>query len=419
MREEPILKLSENTRLRQILEAKPPVFIHGVFYLCSALLLCTLLWSALSKIDLIVKAPGRIRTEELPLRVTHSLSSNTLAGRISKVHVRKGDSVQKGDLLLEFDQSHLEAEVRRLQLYLEDKKEESIKIRDLITNSASLYESERAKANSELERITEELRREGETLSGDMRLLETELEVAAQNEHRQRALNEKGVSSKLDYDQALVALARAIANKSKALLGVDESRLQTANLEIENVKRRHLMQAGELALRLANVSEQIRTSSSQLQIAELDLAQCRIVAEIDGVITEGEVQEGDRIPPGEMIFVISGGDDLILEVMVSTQDIGKMQTELPARVKMDAFDYQKYGTLDGRVFEISPDSTMDEKSQSLFYVVKINLQSTEILRGPKPEKIKLGMSGIAEIITDEDTILALAFRELFRKVSLH
>jgi multidrug efflux pump subunit AcrA (membrane-fusion protein) len=93
-----------------------------------------------------------------------------------------------------------------------------------------------------------------------------------------------------------------------------------------------------------------------------------------------------------------------------------LEPGMTARIKLDAYDYQKYGTLTGKITSISPDSQM--KEQQVFYVVKIAIEGREVghdrLRGP----IKFGMTGQVEIVTGNETMFSVLMKKIQRSVSL-
>ncbi len=91
---------------------------------------------------------------------------------------------------------------------------------------------------------------------------------------------------------------------------------------------------------------------------------------------------------------------------------------MPVRIKLDAYDYQKYGTLDGTVSFISPDSGMREGQRTAIYLVRIDLEGDEVGRGDLRGRVKLGMAGQAEIVTDQESLLALLLKKIRQTISL-
>ena len=69
---------------------------------------------------------------------------------------------------------------------------------------------------------------------------------------------------------------------------------------------------------------------------------------------------------------------------------------MPVTIKLDTYNFQKYGTLDGVVKVVSPNSIQDEKLGSVFETF-IDLKNTELMVEGKTERVKIGMSTTNEI----------------------
>lgn len=107
--------------------------------------------------------------------------------------------------------------------------------------------------------------------------------------------------------------------------------------------------------------------------------------------------EGGVVQPAEKILSIVPKDaKLQVKAMVFNQDIGFVKTSMPVTIKLDTYNFQKYGTLEGVVKVVSPNSIQDEKLGSVFETY-IDLKSTELMVEGKKEKIKIGMSTTNEI----------------------
>src|SRR6202041_1928910 len=95
---------------------------------------------------------------------------------------------------------------------------------------------------------------------------------------------------------------------------------------------------------------------SELANLELEQQQAVLIAPVDGVVTEGDVKVGDLIGPGQRVLEIAEQKGFRFEVLVPSNEVGNLRLGMPVRIKLDAFDFQKYGTLTGTVSYISPDS---------------------------------------------------------------
>src|SRR5262249_53909992 len=101
-------------------------------------------------------------------------------------------------------------------------------------------------------------------------------------------------------------------------------------------------------------------------------------------------------------------------------------------IKLDAYDYQKYGVLAGTVTYLSPDSRVADKldagteSESRVkartapagFIVRVELHADEVGRGELRGRVKLGLSGTAEIVTGRESVLAILVKRIRKSISL-
>ena len=87
-------------------------------------------------------------------------------------------------------------------------------------------------------------------------------------------------------------------------------------------------------------------------------------------------------------------------------------------MKLDAYDYQRYGTVAGTVTFIAPDSDVLAGQGRATYLVRIELAGEELGRGDFRGQIKLGMAGQADIVTGQESVLALLVKKLRQTISL-
>src|SRR5206468_1238203 len=99
-------------------------------------------------------------------------------------------------------------------------------------------------------------------------------------------------------------------------------------------------------------------------------------------------------------------------------EVGRLKVGMPVRVKLDAFDYQRYGTAAGTVVFIAPDSSVPEGQRTAAYLVRIELDGDEVGRGEQHGHVKLGMAGTAEVVTGRESLLSLLARKIRQTISL-
>src|SRR4051812_33729860 len=113
----PLITLADCNEFRQTLLARPPRLVHATVWLLAGLVATALAWAALVQADLVVRATGRVRPIGTPHKVFRAARSDVLgpglSGRVAAVHVRPGDVVRKGDVLVRMDTERLDNEIAR------------------------------------------------------------------------------------------------------------------------------------------------------------------------------------------------------------------------------------------------------------------------------------------------------------------
>ncbi len=106
---------------------------------------------------------------------------------------------------------------------------------------------------------------------------------------------------------------------------------------------------------------------------------------------------GGVVQPAEKIMTIVPKDaSKIIKAQVLNQDVGFIESGMPVSIKIDTYNFQKYGILDGVVTIVSPNSIEDEKLGPV-YEVYIEPKNTTLLVEGKEQSIKYGMSTTNEI----------------------
>ena len=127
-------------------------------------------------------------------------------------------------------------------------------------------------------------------------------------------------------------------------------------------------------------------------------AKQQLVAPVDGFVNKLLIHTvGGVVSPAEkLIALVPAGSPLIISALVQNKDIGFIAREMEASIKVDTFNFQKYGTLAGRVSHVASDS-MEDKELGLVYEVYVEPRETSLLVEGVSTPISTGMSVSAEI----------------------
>lgn len=149
--------------------------------------------------------------------------------------------------------------------------------------------------------------------------------------------------------------------------------------------------------------------TAQRNQIETDKKNHFIYAPVSGIIQNINTRyAGGFISAGETLCIISPQSNLIGECYVSTRDVGLLKLHQPVRFQIDAFDYNYFGILTGKVFAIDNDFTTVENKP--VFKVRCSFDSTQLLlkNGYKGE-LKKGLTFQASFVVAERTLWQLFF----------
>jgi multidrug efflux pump subunit AcrA (membrane-fusion protein) len=421
MRNDHILDLADCTTFRQALLARSPRVAHGTVILLVGLLGTALAWAALTQADLVVRASGRVRPLATPQKVFNSARTDVLSastgGRVVAVSVREGDEVHEGDMLVQLDTERLDKDIARRKQALVAAEDELARVTRLEELSAAQSEEARIKAQAELAHAEEELLRAKQRQAADVRLAEVELSSAKDNEERLGRVG-YGAAAPAELVAAAARVRSAKEQLEKAKLPIDDGKVKVLRQVLAVIDKEAAVKRGELALRRVAKQGEIDAARIELSALELERQHAVLRAPLGGVVTRGDVQVGDVLEAGKPVMEIAEQKGFLFEVTVPSEEVGHLQPGMAARIKLDAYDYQRYGTLSGTVASISPDSSVVEGRPTAAYLVKIAVDGDEVGRGELHGRVKLGMAGQADVVTDQESLLALLVKRIRQTISL-
>ena len=131
-----------------------------------------------------------------------------------------------------------------------------------------------------------------------------------------------------------------------------------------------------------------------------------LVSTIGGVIAPGE----------EILELIPLDDELKIEAKLSPKDIAFIRPNMPATIKLTAYDYSIHGYISGTVQHISADTFEDENTRDAqpYYKVIINVDNESINQSETDIKIRPGMIAETELHVGEKTVLEYLLKPLFK-----
>ena len=398
-------------------QAKPPApLARSIVWTILAALSAVLVWSVWAEFDVVVTASG----SAVPSAKTKLVQALD-AGRVVAIHVRDGDAVDEGAPLLALDATiatadRIKAEQERVEAALDAQR-----LRAQLRADRALGP---VPDGASLEQVQRQLHLlESRLAEQKQRLASLDQEVA-----RKRADREAALASIRRIEQTLPLLRQRLDMRERLLkegfmpeLSVIETRLEVSNATSELAVLRERQKEADSALRAAEFARaQAQAEQASRGAAELAEARRRWQAgeqeaikaayrEDHQVLTApmaGTVQQlavhtvGGVVNPAQGLMVVvpqEGGIEV--EAQVLNKDVGFLRVGMPATVKLDAFEFTKFGALEGVVQWIAADAVKDERLGS-YYPVRIALKGTQLpeaVDGQHPVA-RLGMAVTADVL---------------------
>ena len=193
-----------------------------------------------------------------------------------------------------------------------------------------------------------------------------------------------------------------------------DTRAQT----LEEYRRSRYAELAEAERKAAGISEDLIRAEQRTNLQLL-------TAPVDGVVQQLAIHTvGGVVTPAEALLAVVPGDShLEIEAMVSNRDIGFVQAGQAAEIKVDTFNFTRYGLLHGRVLSVSSDaiardrgqdkfdrradtSTSEPSGQELVYAARVSLDRTQMQIDEKLVSLTPGMAVTVEIKTGSRRLIS-------------
>jgi len=351
-------------------------------------------WAGVAEIDQVSRANGQV----IPSGRVQVVQS-TDGGVIKTINVKEGDRVRKGQILVSLDSIRLAAGVDE--------------------GRAKVASFKTVKARIEAELFGKEL-----VFPGDVAGFPDFMANQRQLFLKRRAAQGQDIAA---LNRMLRLVRQELAMNQPLLENGDVSRSEVLRLErsvadiegqIANRQNKYLQ---DLQAEYAKVEEELVTAEQSLTQRQAALSETQLEAPTDGIVKNVRLTTigGVLRPSDEVLQIVPTGEELIVEAKVSPADIAYVRVGQVASVKFDAYDSSIFGSSDGRVIYISPDTLIEQKAngEQVYYRVHIRVD-TRTMRPRTDEKIEIqpGMTATAEVLTGRNTVLKYLLKPIIKTV---
>ncbi len=386
-----------------------------------------LIWSALSEIDEVVKGVGKV----VPSSQT-KIVQNLEGGIVESIAVKEGDNVQKGQLLYTLSNAFFSADLKTKEIELMSFKASEIRIQalidgeeniefpeeyintisDIVENEQKLFYEEKVNNDRKIEIARDQVNQKQYKLNeaqNRYQNLTVEYKLAQENMKILETLYRKKVVSKKEYIAEL-SKKQSIATKLDEVrnsIPIFKEELSEAKKKVNTVKSelrsKLLTKYSTLKVEINKLVEGIKANSDREMRKE-------VLSPVNGIVNKmyfntigGIVKASDT-----MAEITPIEDALTIEAKVKTSDRALIWAGQKVSIEITAYDFSKYGLLEGKIISISPDS-FEEKNGAMYYSVKVQAKDFEFAPGLQ---ILPGMVANVNILTGKKTILEYILKPL-------
>lgn len=421
-------------------ERKPPRLARATLYVVLVLITTAIAWASLSSVDEIVTAPGKLITTH-PNLVVQPLETSV----VRALHVEIGDIVHAGQPLATLDPTFSQSDVEQLHTRLAaldaqiDRLEAELGGGEYAAPAGAseeqllqgrLFLQRRAFFNASLRNYDAQIARDEANLATNKDQIAPAIgrrDTLREIETMRDTLLEHRTGSRLAMLQARDARFEVESNLSR----IRDSQIELSHsIEKTQAERRAFIEEFRRTglEQLVETRAKQGTAAEELKKAELRRQMVALTAPADSVVLDiAQRNIGSVVREAETLFVLVPlSAPLEAEALVDAKDIGQLATGQAVRIKLDAFPFQKHGTISGLVRMISedaftPDSKIEHPTEQTgrhapppFYRVRVELTDTALRNVPRTFRMIPGMTISAEMKVGQRKVISYFLYPLMR-----
>ncbi len=381
-------------------------------------------WAHFTELDDVTRVEGRI----VPSADVQMIEA-TESGILQSLNVREGEVVEKGKLLMEFDTTQIDSKLsqeeqrayglrarsQRLQAEIDGTELtfDTILVQGaptVVQSETALFQGRRSELQAEISILMSQreqrLREYEEGLVDTVTASET-LKVLAE----ERAIITPLVEQQMEPATTLLSLRRSEAEWQgrRTRAEAATNRLKTGLEEIDDRVRATQSRFRSAALtELALATAELATLEPSLPALRNRAEQAQIRSPVRGIVNRihrttigGMARSGE-----ELIEIVPLDESLLVEAYVRPEDIAFLHPEQLVRIKITAYDFARYGALDGQIIRIGADTvTRSERDDEEVFVVEIRTNHSMLDGNGVAVEIIPGMIAEVDILTGKKTVL--------------
>ncbi len=410
----------------EIQQTPPSPLGRAILWAVILFFLAALFWAVIGEVDIVAVAQGKILPSSR-IKLIQPLET----GVITAIHVSEDARVKQGDVLIELDATATRADRDRLVAEQHATLQDQHRLHTLLQALDTGEVPEKIADSLVHQRIISEWR------DYQSRLAEIRQQI------KQKQAERAATRERIFQLGATIPLITERADSLKKLLGknmVSRTRwLELEQLRVQQTREREIQRklllansAGIASLderkatlkansrsrwlqALAEVEVRLKVTREELQKAEQRNIRQNLTAPVAGVIKQLSVYTigGVVTPAQQLMQIVPEGRSLQVEAWVENKDIGFVKEGQIAEIKIDAFPFTRYGTIDGRIESLSDDAVSSEEN-GLIYSAQVAMDRTTIPVEGKDVNLSPGMRVSVEAKIGKRRIIEYLLAPLLR-----
>jgi hemolysin D len=246
-------------------------------------------------------------------------------------------------------------------------------------------------------------------------LRDTQQRITQSQLQEETSTNEQLFQAEQSLRDRTSAITTSEGELASALEEVERSQSEFARKQAEgrNIKNEAEEQIQQLKVEITQLEAKIAETKNLLVSAQAKLQQRFLYAPVDGVVLSLNLQNtGEVVQPGQTLAEIAPQKvPLVLSAVLPNQEAGFVEKGMSVQVKFDAYPYQDYGIIPGKVVSISSDAKADERLGAV-YRVEVALDRNYVTAQQEKIFFKAGQTATADIIIRRRRIADVLFDPL-------
>jgi hemolysin D len=417
---------------QDILDGLPRVWTRSLLYSFILFAAIVLPWASFAKIDETGSGRGRLEPKGMVYRLDAPVT-----GTVTKISVKEGQNVKKGQVLIEIDSEIIKTELQQAEDKLEGQIDQLSQLNILkdqlflaLSTQRQQNQAQDLEAKAQIEQIEQNIislqnsyRLQQEEQIAQVNQAEKSIEhnqianklanvrlQAAQREltrfqeaRKQGIVSEVNVGEKevivlenqrqvqqtqADIEQSKLRLTERQSTYQRTIKEV-EAEITQAKLRLKEKQKNYQSWLKTASLNILKNEEQLKEREREITALQAEIAQNKgqitslklqmtqrmIKAPANGIVFELPIERtGAVVQPTQMLAQIAPENTpLILRAQMPNQETGFLRQGMPVKLKFDAYPFQDYGIVEGTLSQISPDSKIQETAQGNIEVFEVEI----------------------------------------------